>query len=45
VRDFRNLKESFPTSVVGGRMQWDQATFFELDGDNERIVPRVELGR
>jgi LemA protein len=44
VRDLRNLKQSFPTSVVGGMRGAADATFFELDDDSERVVPRVQLG-
>ncbi len=45
VRELRNLRESFPTSLVGGVMGIEEPTFFELDDANERVVPRVELGR
>lgn len=44
VRELRNLREGFPTSVVGSAMGIEMPTFFELDDDNERIVPRVNLG-
>ncbi len=44
VRELRNLRESFPTSVVGTMMGIEAPTFFELDDDNERIVPRIDLG-
>jgi LemA protein len=44
VRDLRNLRESFPTSIVGGSMGIEEPTFFEIDDANERIVPRVDLG-
>jgi LemA protein len=44
VREMRNLRESFPTSVVGGAMGIELPTFFELDDANERVVPRVDLG-
>lgn len=44
VRELRNLRESFPTSVVGGTMGLEAPTFFELDDQNERVVPRVGLG-
>ena len=45
VRELRNLRESFPTSIVGNTMGIEQPTFFELDDANERVVPRVEVGR
>ena len=44
VREMRNLRESFPTSVVGTAMGIELPTFFELDDANERVVPRVDLG-
>ena len=44
VRELRNLRESFPTSIVGGMMGIEEPTFFELDDANERVVPRVDLG-
>jgi len=43
VRELRNLREGFPTSVVGGAMGIEMPTFFELDDQNERVVPRLEL--
>jgi LemA protein len=44
VRELRNLRESFPTSIVGSTMGIEQPTFFELDEQNERVVPRVGVG-
>lgn len=44
VREMRNLRESFPTSLVAGAMGLEEPTFFELDDQNERVVPRVDLG-
>lgn len=41
VRDLRNLRESFPTSIVGGVMGVEEPTYFELDDASERVVPRV----
>lgn len=43
VRELRNLRESFPTSIVGNAMGIEEPTFFELDDANERIVPRVDI--
>ena len=43
VRDLRNLREAFPTSIVGSVMGVQEPTFFELEGDNERVVPRVSV--
>ena len=44
VRDLRNLKESFPSSIVAGAAHVPQAEFFELDDASERVVPRVQAG-
>ena len=44
VRDLRNLKESFPSSLVAGTAGVEEPTFFELDDANERTVPRVDAG-
>ena len=44
VREMRNLRESFPTSVVGSAMRIEEPTFFEIEDANERVVPRVDLG-
>ena len=44
VRELRNLRESFPTSLVGNAMGVEEPTFFELDDQNERVVPRIDLG-
>jgi LemA protein len=44
VRDLRNLKESFPSSLVAGAAHVPQAEFFELDDQSERVVPRVQPG-
>ncbi len=43
VRDLRNILQSFPTSVVGGSMNVQMPTFFELDDESERVVPRVDV--
>lgn len=43
VRDLNVLREQFPTSVIGRLMDVQPATFFELERDAERVVPRVEL--
>lgn len=45
VRELRNLREQFPTSLVASAMGVEQPTFFELDDANERVVPRVDLTR
>lgn len=43
VREMRNLRESFPTSIVGSFAGIEEPTFFEIDDDAERAVPRVEV--
>ena len=43
VREMRDLREAFPTSIVGGMMGIKEPTFFEIDDDNERSVPRVSV--
>lgn len=44
VRELRNLRESFPSSLVAGMLGIEEPTFFELDDAAERVVPRVEPG-
>ncbi|MCR9244227.1 MAG: LemA family protein [bacterium] len=43
VRDLRNLRESFPTSIVGGVMGVEEPTYFELDDASARVAPRVSV--
>ncbi len=43
VRDLRNLRESFPTSLVAGMAGAEEPAFFELDDAAERVVPRVQV--
>ena len=43
VRDLRNILQAFPTSIVGNSMQVEMPTFFELDDESERVVPRVDV--
>lgn len=43
VREMRDLREAFPTSVVGSTMGIELPTFFEIEEQNERSVPRVEI--
>ncbi len=45
VRDLRNLRESFPSSVVANMAGVEEPTFFEIEDQNERVVPRVDPGR
>ncbi len=42
VREMKNLREMFPTSIVGNTFGFQPGTFFELDSEAERVVPRVE---
>lgn len=44
VRELRNLRESFPTSLVASTAGVEEPTFFELDDQHERVVPRVDVG-
>ena len=44
VRDLNVLREVFPASVIGNRMKVEAGSYFELDSDAERVVPRIELG-
>ena len=43
VREMRDLREAFPTSIVGSVAGFQEPTFFEIDDDNERTVPRVKV--
>lgn len=43
VREMRNLREAFPTSIVGSLAGIEEPTFFEIDDDAERAVPRVQV--
>ena len=43
VRDLKNMKEQFPTSLVGGMVSDADTSYFELDEDSERVVPRVTV--
>jgi LemA protein len=43
VRDMRTLCEMFPTSLLAGMFKFEAPTYFELDSDAERIVPRVGI--
>jgi len=43
VRDMNALRESFPSNIVAGMFDFEAGTFFELESDAERVVPRVDL--
>lgn len=42
VREMKNLREMFPTSIVGNAFGFQPGSFFELESQAERVVPRVE---
>ena len=44
VRELRDLREAFPSSLVASAMGLEMPSFFEHDDQNERVVPRVDLG-
>lgn len=44
VRELNQLCEQFPTNVLAGMFDFQQATYFELSSDAERVVPRVTAG-
>jgi LemA protein len=43
VRELRDLREAFPTSIVGAMAGVGEPSFFELDDANERVVPRGQV--
>lgn len=43
VRDLNVLRAQFPTSAIGRMFGFETGTFFELDNEAERVVPRVNL--
>lgn len=43
VRELRNLRESFPTSLLAGMAGAEEPAFFELESAAERVVPRVDV--
>ncbi len=43
VRDMNVLRESFPSNLVGSMFKFESGTFFELEREAERVVPRVNL--
>lgn len=42
-RDFNQLCQTFPSSVVAGMFAFKPGSFFELSSEAERVVPRVGL--
>ena len=43
VRELRQLREMFPSSIIASICSIEEPTFFELESDAERVVPRVSL--
>lgn len=43
VRTLNALRESVPTNLIAGLMNVEAASYFELTGDAERVVPRLGL--
>lgn len=44
VREMNQLREQFPTNLIAGMFGFEEADYFELASEAERIVPRLELG-
>jgi len=43
VRELNILRESLPTNIIGRMFRFVGGSYFELDSEAERIVPRLEL--
>ena len=43
VRELNALRLAFPTNLVAAMFGVDEASFFELSSDAERVVPRIAL--
>lgn len=43
VREYRQLREQFPTNIVANTFGFGPESFFELDSDAERVVPKVNV--
>ena len=43
VRDMNRLRGQFPTSIIGNVFGFQEASFFELDSEAERVVPKLDL--
>ncbi|MCA9100835.1 MAG: LemA family protein [Planctomycetales bacterium] len=43
VRELNQLCEMFPTNLLASMFGFERTSFFELENDAERVVPRVEL--
>ncbi len=44
VREMNQMCLSVPTNIIAGWFGFKPETFFELESEAERVVPRVELG-
>ncbi len=45
VRELNQLRAAFPTSLIAGMFSIEEASFFELSSEAERVVPRIDLSR
>lgn len=43
VRELRQLRQMFPTSLIAALCKVDEPSYFELESDAERVVPRVSV--
>jgi len=43
VRDMNQMREMFPTSILAAMFNFEKPSYFELDSDAERVVPRVSV--
>jgi len=43
VRDINQLCQSFPTSLVASAFGFGEASFFDLENEAERVVPKLEI--
>jgi LemA protein len=44
IRDLNGLCQQFPTNMVAGVFGFTPGSFFELSGEAERVVPRLNMG-
>ncbi|HED53681.1 MAG TPA: LemA family protein [Phycisphaerales bacterium] len=43
VREFNQLRGTFPTNLIAGAFNFEPQSFFELASEAERVVPSIEL--
>jgi len=43
VMAYNNKRETFPTNIIAGRFGFGPAALFEIDGPEQREVPRVQF--